>query len=57
MSITGEIENATQEIKRLRAVLATIDLDDPSRKKVECDIAYELKRLEELESATTKIYA
>lgn len=57
MSINDKIENAAHEIKRLRAVLATQDLDEQSRKKVECDIAYELKCLEELESATTKTYA
>jgi len=57
MSMTGEIENATQEIKRLRGLLSNQDLDEQSRKTVECDIAYELKRLEELQSATTKIYA
>tara|TARA_Y100000389_G_C17263802_1_gene414363 strand:+ start:394 stop:567 length:174 start_codon:yes stop_codon:yes gene_type:complete len=57
MSMCGEIENTTQEIKRLRGVLDIPSLEGEDRKKVECEIAYQLKRLADLESIITKTYA
>lgn len=57
MSMCGEIENTTQEIKRLRGVLDIPSLEGEDRKKVECEIAYQLKRLADLQSVTTKTYA
>jgi len=57
MSMRGEIENSTVTIERLRVVLSNPDLTEQQRKRTECDLAYEVKRLEDLHKITTKSYA
>ena len=57
MSMCGEIENTTVAIERLRVELSNPNLSEQQRKQTECDLAYEVKRLEDLQKITTKSYA
>jgi hypothetical protein len=57
MSMCGEIENTIVAIDRLRVKLSNTNLSEQQRKQIECDLAYEVKRLEDLQKITTKDYA
>lgn len=57
MSMCGEIENTIVAVERLRVELSNTNLSEQQRKQIECDLAYEVKRLEDLQKITTKDYA
>lgn len=57
MGVCGEIENSTVAIERLKLTLSNPNLSEQQRKQSECDLAYEVKRLEDLQKLTTKHYA
>ena len=57
MSVCGEIESSTVAIERLKVKLSNPNLSEQQRKRTECDLAYEVKRLEDLHKITTKAYA
>ena len=48
MSVCGEIENSTAAIQRLTSKLSKPDTDPEKRRKLECELAYEQKRLQQL---------
>ena len=57
MGVCGEIENSIVAIERLKLTLSNPNLSEQQRKQSECDLAYEVKRLEDLQKLTTKHYA
>lgn len=54
MSMAGAIEDSKYEIERLQKLLSSTNLSDKERKSFEFDLAYEQKRLQDLESAVAE---
>ena len=51
MSMCGEIENITRSIEQLKAKLCDLRLTEQERKEASVSLAYELKRLQDLQEA------
>lgn len=54
MSMAGAIEDSKHEIQRLQQLLSSANLSDKDRKSFEFDLAYEQKRLQDLENAVAE---
>lgn len=54
MSMAGAIEDSKYEIERLTKLLQSPALSDKDRKSYEFDLAYEQKRLQDLEQAVSE---
>jgi len=54
MSMAGAIEDSKHEIERLQKLLSSTNLSDKERKSFEFDLAYEQKRLQDLENAVAE---
>ena len=54
MSMAGAIEDSKYEIERLQKLLSSTNLSDKERKSFEFDLAYEQKRLQDLENAVAE---
>ena len=54
MSVCGEKENTEFAIARLSYKISNTSLNDSDRKKLECDLAYEQHRLQQLNKVSNK---